>query len=114
MNIHAPRKIRRPRIFHPIIIREPRVLSGQRHEIARAFVELVISPTGQRILRQGFTGTGFYVIVDGRCAVPETLRMAVIPSAVVVAAMSIDGLEIWLPWKRIVPRVISKRRLAKL
>lgn len=26
-------------------------------------------PTGQRILRQGFTGTGFYVIVDGEVAV---------------------------------------------
>ena len=26
-------------------------------------------PTGQRILRQGFTGTGFYVILDGEVAV---------------------------------------------
>jgi CRP-like cAMP-binding protein len=26
-------------------------------------------PTGQRILRQGFTGTGFYVIVDGEVAI---------------------------------------------
>ena len=26
-------------------------------------------PTGQRILRQGFTGTGFYVIVEGEVAV---------------------------------------------
>jgi len=26
-------------------------------------------PTGQRILRQGFTGTGFYVILDGEAAV---------------------------------------------
>jgi len=26
-------------------------------------------PTGQRILRQGFTGTGFYVIVDGEVEV---------------------------------------------
>ena len=26
-------------------------------------------PTGQRILRQGFTGTGFYVIIDGEVAV---------------------------------------------
>ena len=26
-------------------------------------------PTGQRILRQGFTGTGFYVILDGEVAI---------------------------------------------
>lgn len=26
-------------------------------------------PTGQRILRQGFTGTGFYVIIDGEVAI---------------------------------------------
>ncbi len=26
-------------------------------------------PTGQRILRQGFTGTGFYVIVDGEVSI---------------------------------------------
>ncbi len=26
-------------------------------------------PTGQRILRQGFTGTGFYVIVDGEVTI---------------------------------------------
>ena len=26
-------------------------------------------PTGQRILRQGFTGTGFYVIVEGEVAI---------------------------------------------
>ena len=26
-------------------------------------------PPGQRILRQGFTGTGFYVILDGEVAV---------------------------------------------
>ena len=26
-------------------------------------------PTGQRILRQGFTGTGFYVILDGEAKV---------------------------------------------
>ncbi|MEP7159435.1 MAG: cyclic nucleotide-binding domain-containing protein, partial [Chloroflexota bacterium] len=26
-------------------------------------------PVGQRILRQGFTGTGFYVILDGEVAV---------------------------------------------
>ena len=26
-------------------------------------------PSGQRILRQGFTGTGFYVILDGEVAV---------------------------------------------
>lgn len=26
-------------------------------------------PSGQRILRQGFTGTGFYVIVDGEVAI---------------------------------------------
>lgn len=26
-------------------------------------------PTGQRILRQGFTGTGFYVVLDGEVAI---------------------------------------------
>ncbi len=26
-------------------------------------------PVGQRILRQGFTGTGFYVILDGEVAI---------------------------------------------
>lgn len=26
-------------------------------------------PTGQRILRQGFTGTGFYVIIDGEVTI---------------------------------------------
>ena len=36
--------------------------------VAHIFTEQTF-PDGQRILRQGFTGTGFYVILDGEVAV---------------------------------------------
>ena len=37
-------------------------------EVAHTFEEEWF-PAGQRILRQGFTGSGFYVIIDGEAAV---------------------------------------------
>lgn len=37
-------------------------------EVAHTFVEDSF-PAGQRVLRQGFSGTGFYVILDGQVAV---------------------------------------------
>ena len=37
-------------------------------EVAHTFEEEWFSP-GQRILRQGFTGAGFYVIIDGEATV---------------------------------------------
>ena len=39
-------------------------LEGVAHTFAEEWY-----PEGQRILRQGFTGTGFYVIIDGEAAV---------------------------------------------
>jgi CRP-like cAMP-binding protein len=40
----------------------------QLERVAHTFEEMVF-PEGQRILRQGFQGTGFYVILDGEVAV---------------------------------------------
>jgi len=37
-------------------------------EVAHTFIEDSFS-AGQRVLRQGFSGTGFYVILDGQVAV---------------------------------------------
>ena len=37
-------------------------------EVAHTFEEELF-PAGQRILRQGFTGSGFYVIIDGEATV---------------------------------------------
>ena len=45
----------------------------QLEAVAHTFTEESF-PAGQRILRQGFTGTGFYVILDGEVACASTAR----------------------------------------
>lgn len=48
----------------------------QLEEIAHTFEEQYFNP-GERILRRGFTGTGFYVIVEGEASVEvETRKIA--------------------------------------